>query len=232
MKTNANLSMNVAAKLKSIYILFLAGIYFLPISPTLAQNKPSISVHPYLKNDSLKLEIHFTNLFEGNIKKTLLAGLPILFEVNLKMLDSDNRTVHSKEMNGRITYDVWEELFKIEGFDSGGKPLQELDDVKQFFNHHLKTALMPKEYLMSAEVYRVTAESQLTLLTRKQSRELEDWIKSSDQTEEDLPSQERDTGFRLNLNQVVHFFMGKQDEQEKYIFEASSAQFRLSDLAN
>jgi len=225
--------MNVATKLKTVFFLFiLAGIYFLPISPTYAQNKPALSVHPYLKNDSLKLEIHFANLFEGNIKKTLLAGLPILLETNLQVLDSENQTAYSKEMNGRITYDVWEELFKIEGFDSGGKPLRALDDVRQFFNNHLKTALLPKEYLMSAEVYRVTAESQLTLLTRKQSRELEDWIKSSDQTEEDLPTQERDTGFRLNLNQVVHFFMGKQDEQERYDFEASSGQFRLNDLTN
>jgi hypothetical protein len=223
--------MTIATKPKTFHILvILGGIWLLALCPSYAQNNPGISANPFLKNDSLELEIHFSNLFTGSIKKTLLAGLPILLEVNLDLLDSDDHSIHSKKINGRISYDVWEELFKVEGFNSDEKTFQSLGEVQDCFSNELKADLVPKEYLMSAEVYRVDVESQLTLLTRKQSRELEDWIRSSDQTEEDLPTQERDTGFRLNLNKVVQFFVGKGDEQERYNFDASSKQFRLSDL--
>jgi hypothetical protein len=85
---------------------------------------------------------------------------------------------------------------------------------------------------MRAEEYRIDVESHLTLLTRKQSRRLSDWIQTGEQTEEDLPSDERDTGFRLNLNNLVQFFMGEKDKPEEFFLEASSEKFRLNDLSN
>lgn len=213
-------------------ILILISIYFLTLSPTFAQNDPILSVHPYLKNDSLELKISYRNLFAGNIKKTLLAGLPILIELNLKLVDTANKTIQSKKMSGKILYDVWEEIFNIQGLPSTKNSLQTLDEVKNYFSEQLKTGLLPKEYLMSAEEYHIDVESHLTLLTQKQSRHLKDWIQTGEQTEEDLPSNERDTGFRLNLNNLVQFFMGEKNKPEEFFLETSSVKFRLTDLAN
>lgn len=225
--------MNVDTKPKIINsLLILTSIYFLNISPSYAQNDPTLSVHPYLKNDSLKLEISYRNLFSGNIKKTLLAGLPIIVGLNLKLIDTGNKVIQSKKMSGKISYDVWEELFNIQGLPSTENSLQTLDEVEDYFSKRLKTGLLPKEYLMSAEEYHINVESHLTLLTGKQSRRLKDWIETGEQTEEDLPSNERDTGFRLNLNNLVQFFMGKKNKPEELFLKASSEKFRLTDLAN
>lgn len=223
--------MIVDTKLKRS-LLILISIYILNLSPTLAQNDPSISVHPFLKNDSLKLEVSYRNLFVGNIKKTLLAGLPILIELNLKLIDTGDKVIQSKKMSGKISYDVWEELFNIQGLPSAENSLQRLDEVKNYFSEDLKTGLLPKEYLMSAEEYHISIESRLTLLTGKQSRQLKDWIETGEQTEEDLPSNERDTGFRLNLNNLVQFFMGEKNKPEELLLKASSEKFRLTDLTN
>jgi hypothetical protein len=223
--------MRIDTKLKNT-ILTLVGICLLRLSPIFAQNNPTLSINPYLQNDSLKLEISYQNLFTGNIKKTLLAGLPILMEINLKLLDTGDKTIQIKTINGKISYDVWEELFNIQGLQSTQKSLHTLEDVKNYFSRKLKPGLLPKEYLMRAEEYRIDVESHLTLLTRKQSRRLSDWIQTGEQTEEDLPSDERDTGFRLNLNNLVQFFMGEKDKPEEFFLEASSEKFRLNDLSN
>jgi hypothetical protein len=152
--------------------------------------------------------------------------------LNLKLIDPGNKVIQSKKMSGKISYDVWEELFNIQGLPSTGNSLQTLDEVRDYFSKRLKTGLLPKEYLMSAEEYHINVESHLTLLTGKQSRRLKDWIETGEQTEEDLPSNERDTGFRLNLNNLVQFFMGKKNKPEKLLLKASSEKFRLTDLAN
>ena len=145
-------------------------------------------------------------------------------------MDSGDKTIQIKKMSGKISYDVWEELFNIQGLQSTEKPLQTLEEVKNYFSKQLKTGILPKEYLMSAEEYHIDAESHLTLLTRKQSRQLKDWIQTGEQTEEDLPSNERDTGFRLNLNNLVQFFMGEKDKPEEFFLETTSAKFRIFDL--
>jgi hypothetical protein len=219
---------------RTVYFSVLIGFIVTTstISSVYSQTEPILNLQPFVNNDSLQLDVHYIRLFTGNIKKTLLAGLPILLELKLNLLDFQNKNVHSKKLSGKITYDVWEELFTIEGFDSVGNPLQSLDAVKQFFRNRLKTALLPRRNLKTAEIYQVSAESQVILLTREQSRHLQDWIQSSDQTEEELPTQERDTGFRLNLNNLVQLFMGSRDEQERYVIKASSRRFRLNDLAN
>jgi len=225
--------MIIDTKLKfSNLLLILIGIYFLNLSPTFAQSNPTLSVHPFLKNDSLKLGISYRNLFTGNIEKTLLAGLPILIELNLKVVDSGNKTIQSKKINGKISYDVWEELFNIQGLQSTENFLQTLDDVRNYFSEQLQTGLLPKKYLMSAEEYHIDLESRVTLLTRRQSRQLKDWIQTGEQTEEDLPSNERDTGFRLNLNNLVQFFIGEKNKPEEFFLEASSVKFRLTNLTN
>lgn len=224
--------MSIDTKLKLLKLLLILTIYFLILSPTYAHNNATLLIHPYAADDSLKLEIRFENLFEGNIKKTLLAGLPILIDINIQLIDSENKSIQSKKLSGKIVYDVWEELFNIQGLQSTENSLPTLDDVINYFSDQLKTSLLPKDYLMGAEVYHINAESRLTLLTQKQSRQLKYWIQSGEQTEEDLPSNERDTGFRLNLNTLVQFFMGKKNEPEEFFLENSSVKFSVTDLTN
>jgi len=224
--------MSVDTKSKSLLLAILTSTYLLTQPAIFAQDDPALSIHPFLKNDTLQLELSYRNLFSGNIKKTLLAGLPILIDINMKLVDTGKKTIRSKKVSGRISYDVWEELFNIKGLSSSENSLQTLDEVVKYFSEQLRIGLLPREYLMSGEEYHIEAESHLTLLTRKQSRELADWIQTGEQTEEDLPSNERDTGFRLNLNNLVQFFMGSNNKPEEFYIEVSSTKFRLIDLTN
>ena len=213
---------------------FLIIAFFWIILPfTLpAQNYKISEIHPYLSNDSLNVKISFRRLFDDKVRKALLAGLPMVLEISTDLLDSQRQIVHSKNVNGKINYDVWEEYFSLDGLSKDRRRIQTLSGMKSLFENFPITGLASAKTLDVNTIYLLNVKTRLIVLTRKQSRQLWARIQNSEQTEEELPSQERSTGFKLNLNRVVQLFVSGGKNQEEYSADALSKNFRLSELGN
>jgi hypothetical protein len=67
-------------------------------------------------------------------------------------------------------------------------------------------------------------------LGTQESQQLKWWIENSDQTEEELASRERSTGFKLNINQLVQMFFSREETEETYMVKKTSDYFTLSEL--
>jgi len=209
-------------------LLFL--ILFCGISNSYAQNYQISPVLPFLSHDSVMVDIGFKDVFGESIRKPLLAGLPILLHAEIMVTSSGGEMVQQREVDIQISYNVWEEIFHLSFNNRTSVSLETLDRLQNWLAKLPGIFLVPANKLLDSETYQIKVVSQASILTRRQSNQLQKWMQESDQTEEDSPSQGRSTGFRLNLNQLIQMFFSRDKSQEAYQAIGESMKFTLKDL--
>ena len=193
-----------------------------------AQNYTVNNIQPYIKNDSLNIELSCNNLFTGNSKKALLAGIPLSFELNIILKDK-NRTHIKTNVTFLINYEVWEEYYFIVGNTASKIKFNSLMEIISWFNKVKIVNLLPVKEASSVE-YKIEVHSNLIILSQKQNNQLNKWLRQASQTEEELPSQNRSVGFKLNLNKFIRVFIegSKQPEEFSGVFYSKS--FKIGEL--
>jgi hypothetical protein len=210
--------------------LLWAGLLLLYILPGYPQNYRISTVLPYLHDDSLKVAISLENFPEGKIRKTLLAGIPLNLGLTLTLLNSTRQPIDIRKFNGKILYDVWEEHFQIKGLGKNNPGFNSLEQLEKWFADLSGLTLVRASRINDDNLYQVKADMNVILLGKKQGQELSSWLRKSNQTEEDIATEERSTGFRLNLNQLIQLFFSGEDKQEIFQASAFSAKFSIRDL--
>lgn len=214
----------LGSKIISLVICFsLASIIF-------AQPYSIKNVLPYLSEDSIVVDLSMEDVFQGEIRRTLLAGIPVLVKFSFQLQEKGEMVVLTKSNDGRIIYDVWEESFRLFGIGIQEKNFKELSELQSWFGNLQGLNLAAIKNLSRDKEYRVLVESQIVLLTGKQSQEIKSWLQKSDQTEENLASEERSTGFRLNLNKLIQLFFSGEEKATEYHQIARSGMFTINDL--
>jgi hypothetical protein len=194
------------------------------------QNFKIKQVLPYLSEDSLKVDITIDGLLEDRVQKTLLAGLPLSFSIDLVLIKENEKELANREYFSKINYDVWEERFGVWDYQGSLREFELLDDLKSWCANIRNLGLASKDWLETRETYRVITTVELVPLDKNQSKQLQWWLENSDPTEEELASEERSTGFKLNLNQLVQMLFSGDKKPERYTKNRVSDSFKLSDL--
>jgi hypothetical protein len=187
-------------------------------------------VLPYLSDDSLKADIVVSDLLEDQILKTLLSGLPLQIEIDLMLRSQAQNDLVSKRYFSRLSYDVWEEKFWVMDFRGNIQEFDDLDNVKRWARNLSQLSILSRETLEENQLYQVDVTLTVVLSGEKQEEQLKWWLGNSNPTEEDIASEERSTGFRLNLNQLVRMIFSSDEEPQKYSANGISEKFNLSDL--
>lgn len=169
-------------------------------------------------------------MFGEKVRKPLLAGIPILVQMKLNLTDSELRVTQNKDLEIHIFYNIWEENFQITTSQNVTKRIQTFEELQKWFRQIYGIYFTRSQKLFDKESYQIKAKSKISILTRKQSKQLQWWMQNSDPTEEDSPSKERSTGFRLNLNRVIQMFFSSDKESEDFYATGQSAKFTLSEL--
>ena len=205
-------------------------ILFYGISDNYAQSYRISPVLPYLSHDSVMVDIGFKNLFGESIRKPLLAGLPVFLQADILLNNSDGNLVQERKVEIQISYNVWEEIFQLAYYNRASLSLETLDQLRKWFDKLPGIFLISGSKLLNKETYQIRIVTQVTILTRKQSSQLQKWMEEGDQTEEDSPSQGRSTGFRLNLNQLIQMFFSRDKGQGAFRATGESMKFTPGDL--
>ncbi len=206
-----------------IFLVLFSGVY-MP-----SRQSPDITVTPLLENDSLMCEISCPALIIGDVRQTLLSGLPVLLEFIPEITVGETATRRLPSFKYRLTYDIWEDRYRVEG-----------KAQEKFFNslEALQDHWAPLKDLFLISAGQFAAEDKIvldirlkvTLLTRNQGEKLKDWISNAHETEENRPTLDRDTGFKLNLNRFISLFFNKSDVDENYQSRTQSPAFTLTGL--
>lgn len=196
----------------------------------LAQNSLEIrDIRPFIRGDSLLCSFAVPDLFSGTIQQTLLSGLPVLIELQPRLLGDNSVEGRLSNMKYQLRYDIWEDRFTMQS--AGGKyTVSSLDALKAWWNPLAELPLLPLSNLKKTSELRLEINLGIILLTRSQGKKMKNWVLNAAETEEDIPSMDRDTGFKLNLNQVVSLFLNKSDISESFEGQGESDTFKIGDL--
>ncbi len=189
-----------------------------------------VQVQPVRRGDTLNVQVTVKQPLEDPFRRSLLAGLPILWHIRTWLSDGQNSTVFHREMPLQLNYDVWEETFSAHLDNQPEQPFGTLPELLQWLHTlELPTNLSVGE-LHPSDTYIWHLEISGLILTGEQSKALHWWMQGGNPVEEELPSRERSTGFRLNLNQFIQMFLKKEKTEPVFRQSATSSPFRLNQL--
>ncbi len=195
-----------------------------------AQNPQINGIVAYASKDSLRVDFSIQGVWEEKLAKTLLAGVPLTIHLNFNLLNIEEQVIYQKSFKSELNYDVWEEKFTLQEMPIFPSIFYHLSELKTAFESVEHIGLVPLHLLHSEEMYRVGIDFIVLLPHKKQKQDLQRWMETTEQTEEEFASGERSTGFRLNINQLVQFFLSHDQKSEEFRVYGVSTPFTLSDV--
>jgi len=213
--------------LKNRYLTIFCVILFIGISRLAAQQDLTLQdIQPFRDGDTLKCSFASPDLFDGRVGKALLSGLPVLVELHSQVLQSG--TSPRKMERYRLSYDIWEDVFRMES-KRLNKSFNSFEDLQKWWNPRPDIHIVETEELREGNIS-LKLRMRVVLLSRSQGEKLREWILNPAEVEDNSPSYRRDTGFTLNLNRLVSFFFNKDDISETFEVTLQSSEFQLADL--
>ncbi len=197
-----------------------------------AQTEQEIRVEnivPELLNGQLVISAEFKNLFSRRIVGTIQSGLPSIIQIEIKVVDSTNHSLVRKRLSRTLSYDLWEERYTLK-FQDTTLTFIEFAALKAGSNNLKQLRLLIPQALEPGQRYQITLRVGIVPITSRQAEKVTDWLLNPNQTDEYIASDERASGFQLNLNKLVSFFA---TNRKRSIFTSrwfSSENFTLSDL--
>lgn len=179
------------------------------------------------KHDTVFVRADLQHLFSKKIIGMIDSGLPSIIETELRIrVDSSDKTVWQKKHLTRIEYDLWGERYLVT--DDTVRSFPDFESVRDNCEK-LTVKSIRVNSLESGVRLVVQIRVHLFPISSEQASKAYGWLTNPSQTEENLPSDERSSGFSLNLNRLISFFVNKKKSNESNWYE--SPPFSPSDLA-
>lgn len=185
-------------------------------------------ITPKLSGDSLLVSADFKNLFSRKIVGTIQSGLPSIVEIQIKLLEGTKQIVR-KPISRSIEFDVWEERYVVRSQDTT-EVYFEFEQVKQAANRLLNVVLISKGLLTANQNYTIQIRVGIVPISAHQANKVSYWLENPNQSEEAIASDNRSSGFSLNINKLVSFFVNKKKGSQFSSKWFSSRPFRLAEL--
>ncbi len=190
-------------------------IFLLTVGAPLAAQSNKIKileVRPYNERNIVGLQFVLSPFFSAKVSGTIQSGLPSVLEIEFFVKDKQNKILSRRLIFRRISYNIWEEKYRIDS-----------PDTSMFFKQFAalqNRCLLPKsrpflpvEKINSSPAVTIFARARLRLISSSQSRKLVGWLDQSYQANETISSDESSSGFRLNFSTLVALFMGNSPDK-------------------
>lgn len=186
-------------------------------------------IEPNLNQNYLTITAVFKNLFSQKIVGTIQSGLPSIIEIEIKLLQKNKKSILHKRFTRTISYDIWEEQYKINSEDTTNI-FYDFDEAKKFSSKFKNLALIEKNKLDENTKYNFLIRVSIIPISSLQAEKVTDWLQNPNQSEEYLASDDRTSGFKLNLNKLVSYFVGNKKRSQYSSKWYSSNTFRIKEL--
>lgn len=179
------------------------------------------------QDDTVVVQADLHNLFSKKIIGMIDSGLPSILETELRIVVvSSEKTVWHTKHHKQIEYDLWGERYLVTA-----------DSVRTFptfaeVSRDCQNLVMKTIDLKSLDMrsrHEVQIRVHLLPISSQQASKANGWLTNPSQTEETLPSDERSSGFSLNLNRLISFFVNQTKSSTSGWF--ASQPFSPPDLA-
>ncbi|MCH7680201.1 DUF4390 domain-containing protein [candidate division KSB1 bacterium] len=211
------------------FILILISVTFPLLAFAQAGSEILVErITPGLSGDSLVVSADFKNLFSRKIVGTIQSGLPSIVEIQIKLFEGTKQIVR-KPISRSIEFDVWEERYRVRSPDTT-QVYFEFEQVKQAANRLMNVFLISKALLAATKNYTIQIRVGIIPISAHQANKVSYWLENPNQSEEAIASDNRSSGFSLNINKLVSFFVNKKKGSRFSSKWFSSRSFRLAEL--
>jgi len=211
------------------FILILISVTFPLLAFAQAGSEILVErITPGLSGDSLVVSADFKNLFSRKIVGTIQSGLPSIVEIQIKLFEGTKQIVR-KPISRSIEFDVWEERYRVRSPDTT-QVYFEFEQVKQAANRLMNVFLISKALLAATKNYTIQIRVGIIPISAHQANKVSYWLENPNQSEEAIASDNRSSGFSLNINKLVSFFVNKKKGSQFSSKWFSSRSFRLAEL--
>lgn len=211
------------------FILILISVTFPLLAFAQAGSEILVErITPGLSGDSLVVSADFKNLFSRKIVGTIQSGLPSIVEIQIKLFEGTKQIVR-KPISRNIEFDVWEERYRVRSPDTT-QVYFEFEQVKQAANRLMNVFLISKALLAATKNYTIQIRVGIIPISAHQANKVSYWLENPNQSEEAIASDNRSSGFSLNINKLVSFFVSNKKGSQFSSKWFSSRSFRLAEL--
>ncbi|MFQ5639569.1 MAG: DUF4390 domain-containing protein [bacterium] len=216
-------------RFRTVCLLFFLLLKTTDLFPGSSDDIRVNQIVPKLHNNNLAISAVCDNLFSEKIIRTIQSGLPSIVQIEIKLLTGNGREILTKHILRSISYDIWSELYSVDEKDSS-KIYDDLAEVKKISSRIDNVILTPKNLLQNNVAYKIQMRVGIIPISSHQGDKVSDWLLDPNQTEETLASDDRASGFKFTLNNLVSFFVGGK-KRSKYVSKWFSAEtFRIREL--
>jgi hypothetical protein len=176
-----------------------------PAAPAIATPKPEVTaVEPARTDCLLTCAVRTAHLPGDRLSSSLESGLPSAIEMDLDLFDERNRVVGKNRVFLRIAFDLWEEVFRVEGV---GAPRDFADraQLERFLARIPELPVTALSGLHGARRHRIRVGLELHPVAPRETERLGDWVAggAAAGSETDDPDGRE---VSVSLGQVIRFF--------------------------
>lgn len=188
------------------------------------------SVHPGRSGNLLTCQMHAAHLPGPRILSSLRSGLPSGIELVLELLDAEEHRVAGNCISLRIAFDLWEEVFRIQGLGEERRFADE-DAFAAYLSSPPRLPVAPLKLLEPGERFRIRIDLLLHPVAREETDRLGEWM-AGDVGEADGGATGSSDGREVfvDLGQVIRFFYKGSRRSSAQQAEGLSPWFTLADL--
>ncbi|MCG8606721.1 DUF4390 domain-containing protein [bacterium] len=161
---------------------------------------------PTLTNDSLRISATFHNLFSRKIIGTIQSGLPSIINAEVRLMDNVKKEILHKLISRSISYDIWEEEYSLATEDTV-ETFRDFESVKRAGSRLTQFPLVMGSLLKFGTQYRVRIRVAIIPISAGQGAKVNEWLLDPNQTEEGFASDDRSSGFKFTLGNLLSFFV-------------------------
>ena len=156
----------------------------------------------------------FHNLFSKKIIGTIQSGLPSIVNVEVKLIEGEKNQIVHRLISRSISFDIWQERYSVTT-ENSVRTFTNFENVKHVSSQLDNVFLVPDTLLKIQKQYNVRMRVAIIPISSRQGAKVDDWLIDPNQTEESLASEDRSSGFKFTLSNLVSFFV-RDRRQSRY----------------
>ncbi len=200
----------------------------LPASGRCERLSSVTSAVPHRRGEELVCLVGTTGVPDSAAARSMEGGLPSSIDFRLLLLDDKQRALSTKEFTFRVAFDLWEEVFRVDGPTSADR-FATLDEVRSYFGAVGPLPVAPWNILERGVPYTIEVEMVRHTIAPAQAARLGEWI-AGDRSGVTGDPDEREVSF--GLGRMIRFFFNRERHDGKDVRVARSDPFRPEEVGD
>ena len=218
-------------KMKNWLILLICVLSLLGAhSPAYPKDKQEITVtnlQPKIIENQFAISASIENLFSRKIVSTIQSGLSSIVRYEINVTESGGPKIFDKSIVYSISYDIWDERYQVETSDTT-LYFNTFEQVKAYSSTISIRKLFHSGLFDAEKSYYLQIRAQILPISAEQGHKAIEWLRSPQQSDEILVSGGRASGFQLNVDKMLSFFIGRKSRLQHRSDWYKSDQFTIN----